>query len=155
MTESQLKSRIGIFLIISHFSIIILVIILYLLGGFLFDEMTTTVALIIPMFSVYTTAIVKHIIANKNQGRSWSKSTTSEYTFIVFLIPSLFISFLVAINFIKVFNLVTFEQFKIMLAIGETVFGAYVGLVLSSMFEIKASQDGENKQTSLTDNEVA
>jgi hypothetical protein len=29
-----------------------------------------------------------------------------------------------------------FEQFKTMLAIGETAFGTYVGLVLSSIFEL-------------------
>ena len=51
MTEVQLKSRVGLFLIISHFSIILFIVILYLFNGFLFEEMTTAIALIIPMFS--------------------------------------------------------------------------------------------------------
>ena len=153
MTEVQLKSRVGLFLIISHFSIILFIVILYLFNGFLFEEMTTAIALIIPMFSIYTTAIIKHIIANRTQRQAWSKTGTGEYTFIVFFIPSLFVFFLVVIVFLNVFNVVAFEQFKIMLGMSETAFGTYVGLILSSMFEIKESQSDKNKQT-LSNNTV-
>ena len=141
MTELQLKNKIGLFLIISHFSIILFVVILYLFHGFLFEEMTTTIALIMPMFSIYTTAIIKNIIANRTQPQLWSKPVTREYQFIMFFLPSLFIFFLVTINVIKIFNIVTFEQFKIMLGISETAFGTYVGIVLASMFEVKETKE--------------
>jgi hypothetical protein len=146
MTEVQLKSRIGIFLIMSHFFLILLIMILYLFGGFLFEEVTTTIALIFPMFSIYTTAIIKNIIANRTQRQTWSKDVTRDYIFITFFIPSIFIVFLISIIFIKVFNITTFEQFKIMLGVSETVFGTYVGLVLSSMFDVKHSQGDKDEQ---------
>ncbi|MCP4348644.1 MAG: hypothetical protein GY795_24455 [Desulfobacterales bacterium] len=147
MTEAQLRTRIGLFLIISHFSIILSVVVLQIFGGFLFEEMTTTVALIIPMFSIYTTAIIKNIISNKILTEKRSERVTREYIFITFMIPSVFVLFLVAIIILKSLNTVSFEQFKIMLTVSETVFGTYVGLVLASFFDIK-----ESKNLSKTEN---
>ncbi len=143
MTRSQLKSRIGLFLIISHFAIILLVVILFLMEGFKFEEMTTTIALIVPMFSIYTTAIIKHIIANSRQRQGYSEAVTKEFVFITFFVPSLFVFFLTAIIVLKTLNIGfdKFEQFKIMLAVSETVFGAYVGLVMSSLFEIEKPEE--------------
>lgn len=138
MTETQLKTKVGLFLIISHIAIIMLVIILYLAGGFLFDEMTTTIALIVPMFSIYTTAIIKYIILNKTKTEVEAKQKSKEYTFISLFFPLLFVFFLIAIIVLKASNIgfSTFEQFKAMLAISETAFGSYIGLILYSFFEI-------------------
>lgn len=151
MTRLQLKNKIGMFLIISHFVIIFLVVILYLFKGFLFEEMTTTIALIIPMFSIYTTAIIKYIIANSKLNRGFSETVTKEFVFITFFVPSLFVFFLTAIIILKALNIgfSDFEQFKIMLAISETVFGAYVGLVMSSLFEIEKPEDKKDERSNL------
>lgn len=138
MTETHLQNKVGIFLIISHFVLIIESILLYLAGGFLFEEMTTIIALIIPMFSVYTTAIIKYITSNRIQKKTDKKKVTNEYVFIVFFIPSLFILLLVSILLLKALNIgfSSFENFKIMLVTSETIFGTYVGLVLSSMYKL-------------------
>jgi hypothetical protein len=56
MNELNLKNNIGIFLIISQFVLVIIVFISYLARGYDYDEMTTTIALMFPMLSVYTTA---------------------------------------------------------------------------------------------------
>jgi len=151
VTEIQLKNRIGFFIIISHFTTISLVVILYFFGGFLFEEMTTAIALIIPMFSIYTSAIIKKVILNRNCKKDSSRPVNKEYVFIVYFIPFVFVLFIVSLILLKAFNLsfVNFEQFKIMLAVSETAFGTYVGLVLSSLFEIK-----ESKGTSSSEVEV-
>ena len=137
MTEIDLKNRIGLFIIIFHFLSIILILILYLLNGFLFDEMTTTIALVIPMFSIYTTTIIKRIISSKLKSNLNSPHVSNEYVFITFFIPSLFIAFLYVIILLKAFNIGfnSFEEFKIMLAVTETAFGTYMGIVLSSLFD--------------------
>ena len=138
MTETQLKTRVGLFVVIAHFSILILVLVLYVLGGFLFNEMTTTSALIVPMFSVYTTAIIKYIIAGKNRMPCKGDPVTGEYAFIAWFVPGLFVGVLIAAILLKAFNVgfSSFEEFKIMMGVLETVFGAYVGLVLASMYQI-------------------
>ncbi len=136
MTERQLRRRIGIALVISHFSLIILVLFLYFLDGFLFEEMTTTIALIIPMFGVYTSAVTKTFLANKTKKRIIiaEEPITIEYTFINIFPPALFILALTAIIILKVFNvgLNSFEEFKITLAVIEGAFGAYSGRALKN-----------------------
>ncbi len=120
---------------------------LYFFGGFLFEEMTTTIALIIPMFSIYTTSIIKYIIANKNKIETELKLINKAYAFIAFAIPLIFVLLILSIVFMKVFNIgfSSFEQFKTMLAISETAFGAYIGLVLTSLFEISQSKELSSK----------
>lgn len=145
MNENQLKITIGLSIIISHFLIIILIIFLRLLfKAFLFEEMTTTIALIIPMFSVYTTAIIKYIIANKNITQNEDVEVSRAYAFTSIMIPSIFVFFILFIILLKAFNVgfTSFDQFKIMLVLSETAFGTYVGIILTSMFNI--NKDTEN-----------
>lgn len=132
--------------------IILLVVVLFLFSGFNFEEMTTTIALIVPMFSIYTTAIIKHITTNSKRKKDFSEIITGEFVFITFFIPSLFVFFLILMIILKTFNVgfSDFEQFKIMLAISETIFGAYVGLVMSSLFEIKQQSENKNRETQAT-----
>jgi len=139
INENNLRNTIGVFIVISNMLMIIAVFVFYISGGFLFDEMTTSISLIAPMFSIYTTLIIKNIVANKNKTISDSKVVTKTYGFIAFLMPSVFILFMLIIIALKAFNIgfASFEQFKTTLALGETVFGAYVGMVFSPLFESK------------------
>lgn len=139
MTENQLKNGIGVFLIVANFLIILLIFLLYALGGFLPDEMNSTIALVLPMFSVYTVAIVKYIISNKKRTKDKSRQVTNAYVFISWLFPSLFVLLLAAIILAKSFNFVvtSFSQFRSMMLLIETIFGAYIGIIISSMFKTK------------------
>ena len=58
--------------------------------------------------------------------------------FISWLFPSIFTMYLISLVFLKAFNIgfSSFEQFKMSLVASETIFGAYVGLIVSSMFNI-------------------
>ena len=138
MTELRLRNQIGILLILCNLLVVASTIILFFLNGFLYDEMTTTIALIVPMFSVYTTAIIKSIIANRTQTKDESAVVSSQYVFISWLFPSIFTMYLVALVFLKAFNIgfSSFEQFKTSIVASEAIFGAYVGLTVSSMFNI-------------------
>ena len=149
MKESRLKNSVSFFIIGFHFGIILLTICLWAIGGFLFEEMTTTVALIIPMFSIYTTAVIKHIIATKSINNIKNKNISSAYVFLTFFILSFYVISLISMIFLKSFNIAfsNFEQFKVMLGVIQTAFGAYVGLILSSMFEIEI----ENTNNSLNE----
>lgn len=139
MTELKLKNQVGILIILANLAIIILVLVLFVMGGFLFDEMTTIIALTVPMFSVYTTAILKNIVSTRTEiAVDDGPTVTTQYTFVSWLIPSAFCVYLGTIILLKALNVgfSSFEQFKVMLVASETIFGAYVGIVLSSMFEL-------------------
>lgn len=146
MTEHDLKKAIGLLVVISHFFVVVLIVGLYVIGAFLFDEMTTSVALILPMFSVYTTAIVKYFAAARFSAATNEPKLSNEYVFIATFIPSLFVLSLIASILLKSFNIgfSNFEQFKYVLGMTEIVFGSYIGIVLSSMFTVKSIGSQKN-----------
>ncbi|MFO1419639.1 MAG: hypothetical protein U1F59_01515 [Candidatus Competibacteraceae bacterium] len=144
MTDVTLSTRLGLFLVVSHFGILLLVMGLWLLGGFLTEEMTTAVAIIAPFFAAYTTAIVRHIIQTRNQTARRGRKVTASFAFLAFLTPSLFVFLVTLAILLKALNwgLTSFQDFKIMLATTETAFGVYVGQFIFSLFE--APEKGTN-----------
>lgn len=156
MTESKLKIAVGLFVVLSHLTLLILAAVLFVAGGFLFEEMTTTIALVIPMFSIYTTAVIKYIVSNRGVLNNKDGLVTKSYAFISFLLPVIFVLLVGAAICMKASNIAfaNFEQFKIMLGVLETAFGTYMGIVLSSMFEIKRKEEVVNSraQTGMKEN---
>lgn len=146
MTEVQLKNVIGLFLVIGHFAIILLLLLLYFSGGFLFEEMTTTLSLISPMLASYTTVVIRHILMHKRPSARGRTPVSFPFILITFMLPSLFLFFIGGLVLFKAHNIAfeTFEQFKTLLAAGETIFGVYIGHVVASLFEEhKPKQSGK------------
>lgn len=142
MTESKLRDSVGLLLIISHFVVIMVIIVLTLfLERFTFDEMTTAIALILPMFAVYTTVIIKHIIGNRENVNAAPKTVTRNFAFISFFLPILFILaiLLIVLSRSEKKGFENFEQFKITLGIIESVFAIYVGQIINSLFKSKTN----------------
>jgi hypothetical protein len=137
MTERRLKDRLSLFVITSHFGILVLVIVLWLAGGFLTEEMTTTIAIIAPFLAVYATAVIKYITDERYRVEHEGKPINNIFALVTFAIPSAFVTIVAAAIILKAFNygLTTFENFKLMLATTETVFGVYVGQLIFSLFE--------------------
>jgi hypothetical protein len=111
--------------------------------------MTTTIAIIVPMFSVYTSAIIKNIIAERTVLNDRSPPVSGQYVLLSWALPSVFVAAIFAVVMLKAFNLgfSSFEEFKGVLMAAEAVFGAYVGLVIGSMFDLKreAEAAGEDR----------
>ncbi len=82
MTESTLRIATAGLFVVSHFLTLVLVGALYLKRGFTFEETTTTIAIIAPLFAGYTTLIVKHIIANRNRKSDPSTSPIQSGLFV-------------------------------------------------------------------------
>jgi hypothetical protein len=137
MNEVALKNRLGIFIIVSHFGTLVLVLVVWLAGGFLTEEMTTTVAIIGPFLATYTTAIIRYIAESRNKVSARGKPVTGIFVLISFCLPAAFVILLIAAVMLKAFNvgLRSFEDFKIMLGTTETIFGVYVGQLIFSLFE--------------------
>ena len=136
MNEFNLRNKIGIFLIISQFTLVIIVFLFYLIGGYTFDEMTTTIALMFPMLSVYTTGIVKFFIHYRNKTSIEQSQITRQFTFIAWFFPILFVLALGFIIIIKPFQgFRNFGEFKTFLSIIESLFGGFTGYVMSALLE--------------------
>lgn len=139
MTEGGVRQAVGLFVVASHFLLIVTAIGLFIAGGFLYDELTTILAVIVPMFGVYTTAIIKKIVADRNVTVDTSKKVTGAFVFLSWFIPILFVGFLFFSIILKSINVgfASFDEFKGLLVAGETLFGAYVGLIIGSLYELK------------------
>ncbi len=136
MTERQVRTRVGIFLVVSHIAILLLLVLLSLADGFTPPELTTSIALIVPVFAGSTTAIVKSFVDNRKQVADQSPAMDRPFVVIAFLLPGVFVGFLVLIIVLKAFNwgIADFEHFKGFLALGETGFAVYLGYVIQSLF---------------------
>ena len=137
MSEVELRNRVGVFLIAAQFGILLLIMSLYFAGGFLFDEIATSVALVVPMFAVYTTAIMKHFVKTRRHVNKKSRPVTNAFAFISILIPTSFVLLIAAIIILKSQNIAfsSFDEFKTTLALLESAFAIYIGQVIYSLFQ--------------------
>ncbi len=139
MTERTLRNLMSIFLILSHVSILGLVLALFILGGLTQTEFSTSLAIIAPMLAALTGLAVSYIIgAKKKPARNeGSPKLSGIYVFATLLLPPLFVAAVASLVMLKATNYggLTFEQFKLALTGTETIFGAYTGKLLASLFE--------------------
>lgn len=143
MTERKLKFAIGIALIGMHVGVMLLVIAFYVHGGFSFDQLTTVLAVIAPMFAGYTTAITVFIVNNRYQTRDVSKSVTATFALMSLMFPVLFTVLIVGAISLQAFTLIfaNFEEFKQALVVIEAVFAGYVGRFVYAMFAVPKGQE--------------
>lgn len=136
MTKTQVENRVGLLMVLANVAVLLLAVVLYAIGGLLFDEFTTIVAIVSPMFSVYTTAIIKHFMAKAVHKVDRSRRVTPQYALISLFMPVAFSVLIIGSMVFKASNLVfaTFEDFKNMVIAAETLFGTYVGSVLAEIF---------------------
>jgi hypothetical protein len=131
------RIQLGLFMIISHFLILLEVIILWTFHGFLFEEMTTSLGLIGPLFAGYTTVIIAYIIDHASVLKDDGPRPSVAFRTVSFMIPALFVAVIassVALWAFKV-GFTEFSQFKVLVGLIEGAFGVYVGQFIYAMFK--------------------
>jgi hypothetical protein len=118
---------------------------MYFRGGFTFSEATTAISVFLPITSVYTSTIIKYIIANMEIDQRTQKRYSLGFALISCIITLMFIIYLVTIIIVKAYNLgiADFEQFKALLILGETIFAAYIGQIVHAMFSAGSAEATE------------
>lgn len=150
MTERQLKYRAGTVLVLSHLGVLLLIIVLRLMNGFNGDEFTTLLALVTPMFSGYSTAIIAFIVMDRHVTEDKSQKVTLTFVIMTLLIPTV-LAIIVAVSiWIKAHNLAfaDFEDFKRFLIALESIFAVYVGMLIYALFPrqtVDAAKKGSKK----------
>ena len=138
MTERRLKDVVGATVLIAHFGILLLALGLFLAKGFDQAEFTTALGIMAPMLAALTGLALTYILANKHRSRVGigGKQVSSLYAFFALFIPFLFLIAMAGLLLLKVYNLAfsSFEEFKLSLVAMETIFGAYTGKVMASLF---------------------
>lgn len=137
MSENRLRSILGIALVVSQFVVVVWTVYVYVRGGLKFDEMTTAVALLVPMFAVHTTTVVKYFVIHKHRVSSQEEPVTLPFAFLSFFFPVLFVCALLTLVGLKAYGiaLASFGEFKTALGLVQTCFAVYIGLFISSLYE--------------------
>jgi len=139
MTEQLLKKRIFIFLLISKLLIILLIWFHYRTGGYSLSEALATIGLILPMFTVYLTAIIKDALkdpykkAEAAENQRVVSSIVRTMTYAIFPLYTLLFMWVIGLK--PQSGSFTFENLQTALSAIESGFGVYVGLIVFSLFK--------------------
>lgn len=152
MTIEKHREKIGKFIIVAHLSIFILILILFALGGFTPEELGDVLKFLVPIKTIYVTALVKFVIANKKRDNNDEElvenkeKVTNLYKNVTNIFVYSHIILLAGAITIAAFNIITFVFLQNAIAIIETFFGAYIGLIITDMFNVDDKTKPE-KQT--------
>ncbi len=138
MTERDFQFRIGRFLLVANAVIFVLLCLFYFMPGFVDEELTATLKLLVPVQSVYMAAIVKFLIGNKRasdtniEEEPLTKQYMSVSRLIIYGHSILIILLIVA----KALGAIEFSVFSNGLVLLETLFGVYVGSIVTDLFAV-------------------
>jgi hypothetical protein len=134
----RLKRTITIIMVVSHLLTFFWLIILYFMKGFAYPDLTTSIAMLLPLFAGFTTSIIKDAIAEATPGAAAivTRQLPWNYGFLMLMFCGSFSVYLLLIVTLKGFNLGfnSFDEFKMLLAASETAFGIYVGYMMPILF---------------------
>lgn len=137
MNKHQIRSSVGLFLVFSQFGLMAAILWLGLTDRLTFDDMGTSISLVLPLFAVHTTTIVKYFMEHTQRPPSSSmEKLSAAYLVLSFAVPVIFVLYFAIIIVVRAGGtLAKFENFKTTLGIGETAFGVYVGMITGSLFK--------------------
>lgn len=144
MDESKLRSRISKFVLISNFTLFFFIFLYYGFHGFDEEELTFLIGILAPITTVYMAAMVRYAVANKaveTPDVKARKVSKLYYNISMWAIPGHFVTIFLVISAKALFNFINFEELKIAFTVIETLFGAYVGIIVSSMFKVDENNE--------------
>lgn len=137
MTELKLRYSIGIMILLLHLGLFAIIAILFIEGGLSFEQFTTAIAIILPLFAGYATAVVTFIIRDRFRKVDDSNQVTAVFSLLSFVYPLAFFGLLAGAVCLqangKVFA--NFEQFKATVTLIDGAFAVYVSSFVYSLFE--------------------
>src|SRR5271166_5668857 len=96
MNKPQLQRNLGLVVIFGHTIIVLEIFFFFFRGGLLFEEMTTSLALISPMLAVYTSAIIKHFNQEAVATIPEGETLSTPYVLVTYLFPLLYLALIFA-----------------------------------------------------------
>lgn len=136
MTESKLQSSLSIFLLVSHVCVPLVVLALFVMRCFEDKEFSMIMAILLPMLGTISGLAFNYILASRTKPMVGENSVkvSSVFAFAAFFLAILFVSAILTLVVLRAYRVLHLEPFKISLGATETIFGAYTGKVLSSVF---------------------
>ena len=126
-------------MLISKITVILFILFHWRTGGYSMSEMIATIALIVPLFTVYLTVIIKDTVKNPYQAETSDpkprkiKSSIVTLTYLIFPLYLLVILYLISLKPRP--GAFTFENLQTAVAAIESIFGIYIGQIVFTLFK--------------------
>jgi hypothetical protein len=137
MSYYAFKTRIGLTIIVSNLLLFGLILIAYLLNGFVDEEMPELFKYFLPLKTLYLTLVIKFLVNNRHPPREEDKATidvTSAYKFLIRLLIYSHFLFLATIIICAATNLFPYDKLSVYLIWIEAIYGAFIGLIMADMY---------------------
>src|SRR5438045_8853213 len=115
MNKVHLQQSIGLTVIFGHLTVMLYIMVYFFLDYLSFPEMTTSLALVSPMFAIYTTAIIKHFTSHQLRAMHPGPRLSFPFVLISFLFPTVYIllAFVLLTTRADARLLTSFDQFSV------------------------------------------
>lgn len=136
-TRNRLRDRTSKVVLVSNGILFALIFIYYIANGFLMEEVKVLMGLLAPITGLYVGTVIKHIAANAYIPKSQQNDAPVNQLYVKFTqwaVPLHFFVLLFAISLKALGNFISFEEVKMIFILIESAFGAYVGLLISSLY---------------------
>lgn len=140
MEESKLKNLITAIILIGNALLFMLIIFLWIPGGYTSGEFRQLMLITTPLLFAFSAPIVRNVMANRHL-RPVSVKVSPASAWIALSVPVIVQVTTAALITLKAYNLGlrTFEDLTIVLAAVQTVFGVYIGVVITEFFPSAAT----------------
>jgi hypothetical protein len=137
MTESSIRNLNTYGLVFSELGIIILAFVLWIFHGFDFSELTTTIAIIFPIFASHVALIIGYVIANRDKTPDVSKLVSREFGVLSVIFWIVLVMLIAMFMLLKAFNVAfqNFEEFKAVVTLAEIILGGSIGKFTKALYE--------------------
>ncbi|MFK7947907.1 MAG: hypothetical protein AB8G11_09970 [Saprospiraceae bacterium] len=139
MTIVKIKRRILSFMLLSKVLVILTILFHWQTGGYSTSEMLATITLIIPLFTVYITVIIKDTMENPYRNDAVEtpekkvKKSLVNLTYIIFPIYIVMILYIISLK--PQPGSFTFANLQTSIAIIESGLGVYIGQIIFTLFD--------------------
>ena len=144
MTESNFRNMVSKFIIVSYSILFISIITCIILPGFDDEELMILMGFLTPITAVYMGALIKYAVVNKytvdENVNLEEKKVNKLYRAVTNWVIKLHFVLLFVLVLLAAFNQITFDLLKILFPIVETAFGAYLGIIMDSLFKVESDQ---------------
>jgi hypothetical protein len=141
MTEQKFRKRLGAFILVLSVGLLALLALCFLWRAFEVGELTTIVAIVIPMFTCYATPAFRHFVDNRYAQDDYSKQVVNSFVVMAFGGTFAFSFAIFGIIFLRAWGgyFPSFEQFEHTLLAINAPFAVYIGYIIEEVFARKTA----------------
>jgi hypothetical protein len=123
--------------VVCHLLLFFLLFFFYVRGGFLSGEMMTSLGLMAPMFASFVAIVVDELTDSSPVASASVAKMRGAFVFMSWLFLLAYAGFMVTIIVLKAYNIGidSFDDFKLMIAAGETFCGVYLARFVKTLFQ--------------------